>query len=47
MINAFRYGILGISDISIGYAFSIIILFILILGSIAMYLLHKGIGLKS
>jgi ABC-2 type transport system permease protein len=47
MINAFRYGILGVSDINIIYAFAIIILFILILGSIAMYLLHKGTGLKS
>ena len=47
MINAFRYGILGVSDINVGYAFAIITLFILILGSIAMYLLDKGIGLKS
>ena len=47
MINAFRYGILGVSDINIAYAYIIIMLFILILICIAMYLLHKGIGLKN
>jgi ABC-2 type transport system permease protein len=47
MVNAFRYGILGISDIDIVYAFVIISLFILILVILSLILLKKGIGIKS
>jgi ABC-2 type transport system permease protein len=47
MVNAFRYGILGISDINIAYAFAIIFLFIIILTICALVLLNKGIGIKS
>ncbi len=47
MVNAFRYGILGISDIEIGYAFTIIMVFIVLLAGFALTLLKKGTGLKS
>ena len=47
MINAFRYGIIGVSDIDIVTAFSIIVAFIVALGGFALYLLHKGIGVKN
>lgn len=47
MVNGFRYGILGISDISIAVAFAVITAFILVLASSAMVLLNRGIGLKS
>jgi len=47
MVNGFRYGILGTSDISIGVAFLVIVTFIVGLAVIAMHLLNKGIGLKS
>jgi len=47
MVNAFRYGILGVSDINIGTAFAIILLFIAALGSFSLFLLHRGTGLKS
>jgi len=47
MVNAFRYGILGISDINIVYAFAIILLFIAVLGAYSLQLLRKGTGLKS
>ena len=46
MINGFRYGILGTSDFSIVVSFVVIGLFILLLGAIALYLLHKGVGIK-
>jgi len=46
MINGFRYGILGSSDIPIWTSFSIILLFIALLGTIAMILLNKGVGIK-
>lgn len=46
MINAFRYGILGISDIDLSVAFTIIVAFIAALYLFALRLLNKGIGLK-
>jgi ABC-2 type transport system permease protein len=47
MVNAFRYGMLGVSDVNIVHAYAIIILFVLILGSVCLFLLHRGIGLRS
>ena len=47
MINAFRYGILGVSDIHVGLAFLIILLFIALLSAFSLRLLHKGVGIKS
>ncbi|HET7396292.1 MAG TPA: ABC transporter permease [Gammaproteobacteria bacterium] len=47
MVNAFRYGILGVSDIGIGTAYSIILLFIVGLFSFSLWLLNKGTGLRS
>lgn len=47
MINAFRYGLLGTSDISLQLAFSIIIGFILALGWFSLHLLRQGVGIKS
>ncbi|PXF63372.1 ABC transporter permease [Kangiella spongicola] len=47
MVNAFRFGFLGKSDIQIGIAFAIILVFIAILTSFAMYLLNRGIGLRA
>lgn len=47
MVNAFRYGLLGVSDISITMAFIIIALFIISLFTVALYLLSKGIGIKT
>ena len=47
MINAFRYGILGVSDIDPGMALALILGFILVLGAVALWLLWKGVGIKS
>lgn len=47
MVNAFRYGILGTSDVPIGFAYTIILAFILALGALSLYLLHRGIGLRQ
>lgn len=46
MINAFRYGFLGITDIDLTTAFIIIMLFIVGLFFIALRLLNKGVGIK-
>ncbi len=47
MVNAFRYGILGVSDIEIIPAFAIIIAFIIGLGSLSVILLQKGVGIRT
>ena len=46
MINAFRYGLLGVSDIDTFTALIIIIAFIVVLFAFTMHLLNKGIGIK-
>ncbi len=47
MVNGFRYGILGISDIPVGVSYSIIIVFIILLGTFSMSLLNRGVGIRS
>jgi ABC-2 type transport system permease protein len=47
MINAFRFGILGISDISLIASFAIIIAFVGVLFMVGLYLLDKGIGIRT
>lgn len=47
MVNTFRYGILGASDINIGFAFVIIILFNVVLFMIALKLLNMGKGIRQ
>jgi ABC-2 type transport system permease protein len=47
MVNAFRYGLLGVSDISMGVAYAVMIGFAVVLGALGMYLLERGIGLRS
>ena len=46
MVNTFRYGFLGISDIDIGLSYTIIIAFIAALYSYAIYLLRIGYGIR-
>ncbi len=47
MINAFRYGLIGVTDIEIEIAFLITSGFILFLTLFSLILLHKGVGIKS
>jgi ABC-2 type transport system permease protein len=47
MVNAFRYGILGISDININYAFFGVLVFIILLTFICLRLLARGTRLRS
>ncbi len=47
MISGFRYGFLGISDVSIYYTFAVLILFILALYTWAYRLIERGVGLRS
>jgi ABC-2 type transport system permease protein len=47
MVNAFRYGFLGVSDVDIRLAFGLMIAFTLALFAIAVGLMHKGIGIRE
>ncbi len=47
MINAFRYGLIGVTDIDIQLSFIITGGFIVTLTLFSLYLLHKGIGIKN
>ncbi len=47
MVNGFRYGILGVSDVEIGYAYIIMGVFGVLLASLCLWLLHRGIGPRS
>jgi ABC-2 type transport system permease protein len=47
MVNAFRFGFLGYSDVNLWLALVVVLSFILVLFSYAMYLINKGIGLRS
>ena len=46
MVNAFRYGMLGVSDIPISIAFAIILFCITALSWFALSLLSKGTGIR-
>ena len=47
MVNAFRYGILGTSDIDLGHAYLIVALFVIGLFSVSMILMNRGIGMRD
>ena len=47
MINAFRYGLLGVSDIDLVQSFAIILASIAVLAATALFLLHRGVGIRS
>ncbi|HEU4664843.1 MAG TPA: ABC transporter permease [Dokdonella sp.] len=47
MVNAFRYGLLGVSDIPMWTAYAVMLAFALVLGAIALTLLRRGVGLRS
>ncbi|HID82854.1 MAG TPA: ABC transporter permease [Chromatiales bacterium] len=47
MINAFRYGVLGISDISLWISYAIILTFIAVLFTFSLVMLNKGTGIRS
>ncbi|OGT88845.1 MAG: ABC transporter permease [Gammaproteobacteria bacterium RIFOXYA12_FULL_61_12] len=47
MVNAFRYGLLGLSDIPVGIALTMTLIFITALTLFSLRLLTKGIGIKT
>ena len=47
MVNAFRHGLLGVSDVSLGLAFGVMLGFAVLLTGLALWLLRRGVGLRS
>ena len=47
MVNVFRYGFLGVSDIPVGWALAAILAFIAVLFTIALRMLERGQGIRS
>ena len=47
MVNAFRYGMLGVSDINVNVALFMISFFIILFYSLSLYILKKGIGIRG
>jgi len=47
IVNSFRYGLIGVTDIDITVALTMIISFIVALIIFSLYLLKKGVGIKQ
>ena len=47
MVNAFRYGLLGVSDVPVWVAYALMLAFTAALGAICLVLLRRGTGLRS
>jgi ABC-2 type transport system permease protein len=47
MVSAFRCGILGVSDASLSFSLAIIVGLIIVLTITALYLLNKGVGIRT
>jgi ABC-2 type transport system permease protein len=47
MVNAFRYGILGTSDIGIGTAYLILVAFVIVLFVACQQLMRRGVGIRE
>ena len=47
MVSAFRYGLLGVSDINLAWAYAVMLLFVAVLGALCLALMNRGVGLRS
>lgn len=47
MVNAFRYGLLGVSDVPLATAYAVMLAFVAGLGWLGLRLLQRGVGLRS
>jgi len=47
MVNAFRYGFLGASDVNVPVAFAIMIALVIALFVTALTLMNKGVGIRD
>ncbi len=47
MVNAFRYGLMGVADVPPWTAFALMGVFVVALGGLALWLLERGTGMRS
>ncbi|MCW0211588.1 MAG: ABC transporter permease, partial [Achromobacter sp.] len=47
MVNAFRYGLLGSSDVPLWVAYALMLGFVVALSGLALWLLKRGVGLRN
>jgi ABC-2 type transport system permease protein len=47
MVNAFRYGLLGVSDVPLWVSFTLMLGFVAVLGALGLWLLKRGTGMRS
>lgn len=47
MISGFRYGFLGIADVSIGITLGVLMIFLVVFYLLTWYLIEQGRGLRS
>jgi len=47
MVNGFRYGILGVSDVTLTQTFGVILIAGAVLFSWCLWLLHRGVGMRT
>ena len=47
MVNAFRFGLLGRSDVPLAVAYGLMLAFVVALGALGLWLLKRGVGLRS
>jgi ABC-2 type transport system permease protein len=47
MVNAFRYGLLGTSDVPLATSYAVMLAFVVALAALGLHLLRKGVGLRS
>jgi len=47
MVNAFRYGLLGVSDVPVWIAYALMLGFVAALTAVSLWLLQRGVGLRS
>jgi ABC-2 type transport system permease protein len=47
MVNGFRYGMIGVSDIDIRMAFLIIVVFVILAFGVCFFLISRGIGIRE
>lgn len=47
MVNAFRYGVLGISDVNVWVSISMLLALVLVLAGYSLWLLRRGVGMRQ
>ena len=47
MVNAFRYGLLGVSDVPLWTAYAVMLGFVVGLGWLGLHLLQRGVGMRA